>query len=109
MIVPPLPPGLAQELRRGNATAAAAHLDALAAKGLRFSDFHANSVCTPSRAALQTGRYNMRYGLRGNFETDSKEGLAAAEVTLGELLSGAGYSTHAIGKVRGKRGRLGGC
>ena len=76
------------------------HLDALAAKGVRFTDFHANSVCTPSRAALQTGRYNVRYALHGNFDVDSKEGLAAAEVTLGELLSGAGYSTHAIGKVR---------
>ena len=74
------------------------NLDALAAKGMRFTDMHANSVCTPSRTALLTGRYNMRYGVNQNFDTDSEGGLALGEITIGQLLQTRNYSTIAIGK-----------
>jgi arylsulfatase A-like enzyme len=86
-------------------------LDRYAARGVRFTDFHANSVCTPTRSALQTGRLNMRMGVTGNFDVDSKGGLALGEVTVAQLLqSGANYSTSATGKCegaapRGARGR----
>jgi arylsulfatase A-like enzyme len=76
-------------------------MDRYAAKGVLFSDFHANSVCTPTRSALQTGRLNMRMGVTGNFDVDSKGGLALGEITVAELLQrGANYSTSATGKVR---------
>src|SRR5262245_39641375 len=42
------------------------HIDALAKGGLRFTDFHANAaVCSPTRAALLTGRYPQRHGIQG--------------------------------------------
>ena len=74
-------------------------MDRYAARGVRFTDMHANSVCTPTRSALQTGRLNMRMGVTGNFDVDSKGGLAAGEITVAQLLqSGANYSTSATGK-----------
>ncbi len=81
-------------------------MDRYAAKGVLFSDFHANSVCTPTRSALQTGRLNMRMGVTGNFDVDSKGGLALGEITVAELLQrGANYSTSATGKVRWRKRR----
>ena len=74
------------------------NLDALAANGIRFLDFHSNSVCTPSRAALQTGRYNIRAGIHGNFDVDSKGGLALGEITVADILKRANYSTFMLGK-----------
>ena len=76
-------------------------MDRYAAKGVLFRDFHANSVCTPTRSALQTGRLNMRMGVTGNFDVDSKGGLALGEVTVAQLLQrGANYSTSATGKCQ---------
>lgn len=74
------------------------NLDQLASEGMVFRDMHANSVCTPSRAALQTGRYNMRAGIHGNFDIDSEGGLSLDEITIGQFLSQAGYRTSATGK-----------
>jgi arylsulfatase A-like enzyme len=76
------------------------NLDALAAGGIRFVDMHSNSVCTPSRASLQSGRYNIRAGVDGNFDVDSKAGLALAENTIADILKGAAtpYKTKIIGK-----------
>lgn len=76
------------------------NLDALAAGGIRFTDMHSNSVCTPSRAAMQTGRYNIRMQIDGNFDVDSKAGLALGELTIADILKRAPtpYSTRILGK-----------
>jgi len=86
------------------------HLDRMAAEGTRFTDFSVTSaLCTPSRAALMTGKYPGRVGLAtGVLRPDATNGLAGAEVTLAEVLKTAGYATGCIGKwhlgfVKGRR------
>lgn len=76
------------------------HMDALAESGIRFTDFHAGaSVCTPSRAALLTGRLGLRTGVTHNFGPPSAFGLPREEVTIAALLKQqTEYSTHMIGK-----------
>lgn len=76
------------------------HLDRMAREGARFTDFSVTSpLCTPSRAALMTGKYPGRVGLAtGVLRPDAKGGLAAAEITLAEALKPAGYATGCIGK-----------
>ncbi len=77
-------------------------LDKMAAEGLRFTDFYsAAEVCTPSRAALLTGRYPIRSGMAGNRRVlfpNSKGGLPPKEVTTAEALKEQGYATAHIGK-----------
>ena len=78
-------------------------LDRMADEGVRFTDFYvAAEVCTPSRAALLTGRYPLRSGMCGDIErvlfANSKGGLPPAEITIAEALRGAGYATMHIGK-----------
>jgi arylsulfatase A-like enzyme len=78
------------------------HLDQLAAEGQRWTQFYvAASVCTPSRAALLTGRYPIRSGMAGPRRVlfpDSGGGLPASEVTIAEALADAGYVSGAFGK-----------
>jgi arylsulfatase A len=78
------------------------HLDQLAAEGQRWTQFYvAASVCTPSRAALLTGRYPIRSGLSGPRRVlfpDSGGGLPSSEVTIAEALAEAGYVSGAFGK-----------
>lgn len=75
-------------------------IDALAARGVRFTQFYsAAPVCSPSRAALLTGRYPLRAGLVGNAASQpGGDGMPAAQVTLAEMFKAAGYATAHIGK-----------
>ncbi len=77
------------------------NLDALAAGGLRFTDYHSNGVvCSPTRAALMTGRYQQRCGVEGVITAKSHRhtGMPLAETTIAELLKDAGYATALFGK-----------
>lgn len=86
---------------QGHPTMRTPHIDRLAAEGKRFTDFYAAPVCSPSRAALLTGRYPVRsgmYGRRGVLFPESKGGLPTGEITIAELLRDRGYATAHIGK-----------
>ena len=78
------------------------NIDALAKNGLRFTDYHSNgAVCTPTRAALLTGRYQQRAGLEGVIYVKPptrQEGLAPAEITFAEALKPVGYASCIVGK-----------
>jgi arylsulfatase A-like enzyme len=75
------------------------HLDKLAAAGVKLEQFYAQPMCTPTRAALLTGRYPMRYGLQtGVIPTAGTYGLATDEWLLPQALKDVGYTTAIIGK-----------
>ena len=77
------------------------NLDALAASGVRFTQCcSAAPVCSPSRAAVLTGRYPQRAGLPRNASSQYGSGaeLAADEVTMAQMLKSAGYATAHVGK-----------
>jgi len=76
-------------------------LDALAAEGLRFTDFYAGStVCAPSRAALMTGLHTGHAPIRGNGEVQpmGQRPIEDEVVTVAEVLQARGYDTALIGK-----------
>lgn len=79
-------------------------IDRLAADGLLLTDYHSNgAVCTPTRAALMTGRYQYRSGCHVVIMADRKHkshvrGLPAEEWTLAEALKKGGYATAVFGK-----------
>ena len=76
------------------------HMDSLAKRGVRFTQFYAAApVCSPSRAGLLTGRYPVRAGMPGNAgSTKGRPGLTPEEVTIAETFKAAGYATAHIGK-----------
>ncbi|QDU88852.1 Arylsulfatase [Pirellulimonas nuda] len=79
------------------------HIDGLASAGFRSTDFFIPAnVCSPSRAALLTGRYPMRCGVPvARHETEPKYknyGLMSEEITIPELLKSAGYRSLMVGK-----------
>ena len=74
------------------------HIDRLAREGMRFTSFYAAPFCGPSRAALMTGTYPPRNSLDFNHGPKSTTGVHDNEVTVAELLQGAGYATMMIGK-----------
>ena len=87
----------------GNPTIQTPHLDQMAAEGMKLTQFYsAAPVCTPSRAALMTGRLPARTGMCSNKRRvlfpNSKGGIPASEITLAEALKTKGYATACIGK-----------
>ena len=73
-------------------------IDALAEEGLRFTQFLVEPGCTPTRAALLTGRYSIRSGLSLVIVPGTSNTLAKEEITLGELFKSRDYSTAYFGK-----------
>ncbi|QDU64496.1 Arylsulfatase [Planctomycetes bacterium Pan216] len=74
------------------------NIDALASTGMRFTQYYAASaVCTPTRAAVLTGRYPLRFDIRRHFPDDESH-LPRGTVTLPRLLRSAGYATAHVGK-----------
>lgn len=77
------------------------NMDRIAAAGVRFTQFYANApVCSPSRAAILTGKTPGNAGVPGNVgaSADQQNGLPGPEITIAELLKDNGYRTAAIGK-----------
>jgi arylsulfatase A-like enzyme len=75
------------------------NLDRMAKQGRKFTDFIVSSaVCSASRSALLTGCIHERIGFRGALGPQSKMGIAASEVTLGEICKQNGYATACFGK-----------
>lgn len=75
------------------------NIDSIAREGFQLTNFNVEAECTPSRAALMTGRYGMRTRLRQEGEPRGIwYGITPWEVTLAEMLSQAGYATGMFGK-----------
>jgi arylsulfatase A-like enzyme len=81
--------------RRGAPTPS---IDHLASEGLLLTQFFVEPSCTPSRAALMTGRYSIRSGLSLILLEGTSNSLPASEVTMAEMLHDAGYATALFGK-----------
>ena len=112
----PLPPNLviilADDLGYGDLGAFGSpnirtpRLDAMAAQGQKWTNFYVQPVCSPSRAALLTGRLPIRSGMYGTptgtapkvFRDNAAQGLPVEELTIAELLKPRGYATAIIGK-----------
>lgn len=73
------------------------NLDRMAEEGMRFTNFYAQTVCGPSRAALMTGSYPLRVATKGN-RVDVHPYLHSKEITIAEVLKPLGYATAAFGK-----------
>ena len=73
-------------------------LDAFAEEGFLMLNFAPEAQCTPSRAALMTGRYAIRTGNHTVAMADAGSGLVSWERTLGDVFSEAGYATMCMGK-----------
>ena len=83
----------------GSDSIATPHLDALAAKGVRFTDFYSTSpICSPSRAGLMTGQYPIRNGIGPVFFPHSEGGLDTATFSMADMFKAMGYATACIGK-----------
>ena len=73
-------------------------IDRLAHEGIRLTNFNVEVQCTPSRAALMTGRYAVRSGNGSVPITTGMYGLTQWEITMAEMLSDVGYATGMFGK-----------
>ena len=73
-------------------------IDTLAGEGIRLLNFNVESDCVPTRSALMTGRHPIRTGALQSVPAGLPQGIIPWEVTIAELLSGAGYATAMYGK-----------
>lgn len=85
----------------GNSYINTPHIDRLAAEGIKFLDFHSNgAVCSPTRAALMTGKYQQRTGIGGVITAANHRdvGLATDEITIADELKKYDYNCGIFGK-----------
>ncbi|CAM3408905.1 sulfatase [Aquirufa ecclesiirivi] len=87
----------------GNPVIQTPNLDRMASEGQKWTNFYvASNVCTPSRAALMTGKFPVRIGMesykRRVLFPDSKGGLPESELTMAEILKMNNYQTALVGK-----------
>ena len=83
----------------GHTTIRTPNVDRMAAGGIKFTSFYStSSLCTPSRAALLTGRYPIRSGLVRVLFPGEEFGIPESELTVADLLRKRGYATGCIGK-----------
>lgn len=80
----------------GNPLVRTPNKDAFHGDSVRFTDFHVDPLCAPTRASLLTGRYAYRTGVTAAYAGRSI--LRRNEATLAEILSEAGYRTALFGK-----------
>lgn len=79
------------------------NIDRLASRGLRYTNFHTTTLCSPSRASLLTGRNHHAIGMRmlSNLDTGFPSGrgfISPAAATIAEILRDRGYNTMCVGK-----------
>ncbi|MGA2147011.1 MAG: sulfatase [Bryobacteraceae bacterium] len=83
----------------GHPTISTPYLDRMGAEGMRFTQFYsASSVCSPSRAAVLTGRLPIRAGIVSSLMPWACGGLPSGEVTIAAALKQSGYATACVGK-----------
>jgi arylsulfatase A-like enzyme len=86
----------------GHPTIRTPHLDKMASEGMRFTQFYVgSSICTPSRAALLTGKLPVQTGMYGNRSVlfpDNAGGLETTEKTIAKSLKDLDYKTICVGK-----------
>ncbi|WP_197528963.1 sulfatase-like hydrolase/transferase [Aeoliella mucimassa] len=75
------------------------NIDSLASTGVKFTNFYnSSSACSTSRASLLTGSYHPRTSVQTVFSPGSTQGLNPDEITMAEMLNGAGYQSAMVGK-----------
>ena len=85
----------------GSKTVSTPNIDRMAEEGIKLTDYHSNgSVCSPTRAALMTGKYQQRTGVEGVITAASHRdvGLSLHEITMAEELKNFGYNCGIFGK-----------
>ena len=83
----------------GHPTIKTPNIDKMARQGMKLTQFYsASSVCSPSRAALLTGRLPKRTTIEGVVWPNHKSGLPQTEITIARALKQSGYATGCIGK-----------
>ena len=76
------------------------HMDRIVKSGIRFTQFYASPICSPSRASLLTGKTPQKAGCPGNAGSsiESMRGVPGSQYTMAEMFKDGGYKTAHIGK-----------